>query len=125
MSGANFATRTLGCHSRSRSPRTYVFSEALANTTKHARASRVRVAVAVRNSSLQLSIRDDGVGGADPARGSGLIGLRDRVEALGGSIKISSRPSEGTSVVVELPLQLDLAVDDSEASRPPRSLESG
>jgi signal transduction histidine kinase len=102
----------------------YVVSEALANTAKHARASRVRVAVAVRNSSLQLSIRDDGVGGADAARGSGLIGLRDRVEALGGSIEISSRPGEGTSVFVELPLQLDLTVDDAEASRPARSLTS-
>jgi PAS domain S-box-containing protein len=100
----------------------YVVSEALANTAKHARASRVGVAVAVRNSSLQLSIRDDGVGGADAARGSGLIGLRDRVEALGGSIEISSGPGEGTSVFVELPLQLDLTVDDAEASGPARSL---
>jgi signal transduction histidine kinase len=63
----------------------YVASEALANATKHAQASRVDVSLATRNRSLLLSIRDNGVGGADPARGSGLVGLTDRVEALGGS----------------------------------------
>jgi signal transduction histidine kinase len=89
----------------------YVVSEALANTTKHARASRASIAVAVRNSSLHLSIRDDGVAGADPARGSGLIGLHDRVEALGGSIEVTSRAGEGTQVVVELPPRLDPTVD--------------
>ncbi|MCU1630184.1 MAG: two-component system sensor kinase, partial [Pseudonocardia sp.] len=54
---------------------------------------------------LHLSIRDDGVGGADPAAGSGLIGLRDRVQALGGTIEVSSRPGDGTAILVELPLQ--------------------
>jgi hypothetical protein len=63
----------------------HVASEALANATKHAQASRVDVSLATRNRSLLLSIRDNGVGGADPARGSGLVGLTDRVEALGGS----------------------------------------
>jgi signal transduction histidine kinase len=84
----------------------YVASEALTNATKHASASVVRVAVAVRDEVLHLSIRDDGVGGADPERGSGLIGLRDRAEALGGSIKVSSPAGEGTLIVVELPLRL-------------------
>ncbi|HEY0572559.1 MAG TPA: DUF4118 domain-containing protein [Pseudonocardia sp.] len=85
----------------------YLVSEALTNTTKHARASHTHVTVEPRDALLHLSIRDDGVGGADPARGSGLIGLRDRVQALGGSIEVSSPPGEGTTIVVELPLQPD------------------
>jgi signal transduction histidine kinase len=80
----------------------YVVSEALTNTTKHA-----HVAVEQRDSVLRLSIRDDGAGRADPARGSGLIGLRDRVQALDGSIDVDSRPGEGTAIVAELPLQPD------------------
>jgi signal transduction histidine kinase len=85
----------------------YVVSEALTNATKHARASCAHVTVSERAALLHLSIRDDGIGGADPARGSGLIGLRDRVQALGGSIEINSRPGEGTAIVVELPPQPD------------------
>jgi signal transduction histidine kinase len=85
----------------------YVVSEALTNATKHARASCAHVAVEQRDVLLHLSIRDDGVGGADPARGSGLIGLRDRVQALGGSIEVDSPPGAGTAIVVELPLQPD------------------
>jgi len=84
----------------------YVVSEALTNATKHARASVVCVAVEERDDRLHLSIRDDGVGGADPARGSGMIGLRDRAEALGGSIEVSSPPGEGTLILVQLPLRL-------------------
>jgi signal transduction histidine kinase len=84
----------------------YVASEALANATKHAQASRVDVSLATRNRSLLLSIRDNGVGGADPARGSGLVGLTDRVEALGGSIRVRSRPGDGTHITAELPLEL-------------------
>jgi signal transduction histidine kinase len=83
----------------------YVVSEALTNTTKHARASYAHVTVEQRGALLHLSIRDDGVGGADPAGGTGLIGLRDRVQALGGSIEVNSRPGEGTAILVELPLQ--------------------
>jgi signal transduction histidine kinase len=85
----------------------YVVSEALTNTTKHARASHAHVTVEQRNGLLHLSIRDDGVGGADPGGGSGLIGLRDRVQALGGSIDVNSRPGDGTAIVVDLPLQPD------------------
>jgi signal transduction histidine kinase len=85
----------------------YVASEALANATKHAQASRVEVFLATRNRSLLLSIRDDGVGGADPARGSGLVGLTDRVEALGGSIQVRSRVGDGTHITAELPLELE------------------
>ncbi|HEX3191214.1 MAG TPA: nitrate- and nitrite sensing domain-containing protein, partial [Streptosporangiaceae bacterium] len=67
----------------------FVVSEALANVAKHARASVVEVQVEVRDGALAVSIRDDGIGGADPSRGSGLIGLTDRVEASGGTISIS------------------------------------
>ena len=84
----------------------YVVSEALTNARRHARASVVCVAVQEQGDSLRLSIRDDGVGGADPARGSGLIGLRDRAEALGGSLEVSSPPGAGTLIVVQLPLRL-------------------
>jgi signal transduction histidine kinase len=83
----------------------YVVSEALTNTTKHARASHARVAVDQRDAMLHLSIRDDGVGGADPTAGSGLIGLHDRVQALGGSMEIESAPGAGTVLLVQLPLQ--------------------
>jgi signal transduction histidine kinase len=81
----------------------YVVSEALTNAAKHAHASFARVAVTARERSLLVEICDDGVGGADPARGSGLIGLTDRVEALGGSMSISSPLAGGTTMIVELP----------------------
>jgi signal transduction histidine kinase len=84
----------------------YVVSEALTNATRHGRASVMRVAAGQRDGCLHLSIRDDGVGGADPADGSGLIGLRDRAEALGGSLEVSSPPGEGTLIGVQLPLRL-------------------
>ena len=64
----------------------YVASEALANAAKHAQATVVGMTLAPRGNNVWVSIRDDGVGGADPARGSGLVGLTDRVEALGGSL---------------------------------------
>jgi signal transduction histidine kinase len=82
----------------------YVVSEALTNTTKHARASYAHVTVEHRDALLHLLIRDDGIGGADPAGGSGLIGLRDRVQALSGSIEVNSPPGGGTEILVELPL---------------------
>jgi signal transduction histidine kinase len=84
----------------------YVASEALANATKHSQASLIEISVAPRNGNVVLSVRDDGVGGADPAGGSGLAGLADRVEALGGSIKFHSRPGDGTLITAELPLEL-------------------
>jgi signal transduction histidine kinase len=85
----------------------FVASEALANAVKHSQASRIDVLLEQRDGRLLLSVRDDGIGGADPARGSGLVGLTDRVEALGGSIRVSSRPGKGTQLAVELPLELD------------------
>jgi len=85
----------------------FVASEALANAAKHAQASHMEVSLATRNGSLVLSIRDDGIGGADPGRGSGLIGLQDRVEALAGTLRIDSPPGGGTSLVVTLPLDVE------------------
>jgi signal transduction histidine kinase len=83
----------------------YVVSEALTNAVKHARASVVRIAGETRHSVLDLSIRDDGCGGADPARGSGLIGLSDRVDSLGGTIDVTSPAGQGTTLRVRLPLE--------------------
>jgi signal transduction histidine kinase len=85
----------------------YVVSEALTNAAKHADASLARVVIATSTGALRLSIRDDGVGGADPARGSGLIGLKDRVEAVGGTFRIDSPTDVGTSLFVDLPLLAD------------------
>ena len=87
----------------------YVASEALANAMKHAQASRIEISLTTRNGSLLLSVRDDGVGGANPARGSGLAGLADRVEALGGSIRVHSAAGAGTHITVDLPLEYELA----------------
>jgi PAS domain S-box-containing protein len=87
----------------------FVASEALANTAKHSEAARIDVSLQQRNGRLLLLVRDDGVGGADAALGSGLVGLTDRVEALGGSIRVFSRPGEGTQIAVELPVELKLS----------------
>jgi signal transduction histidine kinase len=89
----------------------YVASEAFANAAKHARASLIEVSLATRDSCLILSIRDDGIGGADYARGSGLVGLTDRVEALGGSMQVQSRPLDGTLITAKLPLRLEEGSD--------------
>jgi signal transduction histidine kinase len=82
----------------------YTVSEALTNASKHASATRVWVSLGVDHDILRLSIRDDGVGGADANRGSGLTGLRDRIEALGGRIKIESPSGSGTLIEVEIPI---------------------
>jgi signal transduction histidine kinase len=87
----------------------YVASEALANALKHAQAARIEISLATRPDRLLLSICDDGIGGADPARGSGLAGLADRVEALGGSIHLHSAAGAGTRITVDLPLQCEIA----------------
>jgi len=83
----------------------YILSEALTNAAKHANATVVHVDVDATHSAVRLAVRDDGVGGADPARGSGLLGLYDRVEAAGGTIAIHSPIGEGTELLVELPLR--------------------
>jgi PAS domain S-box-containing protein len=82
----------------------YVVSEAVTNTAKHAHASTVRVAVEACDGVLELSIRDDGSGGADSTRGSGLIGLTDRVDALGGTLEVVSPVGQGTTLLITLPL---------------------
>jgi signal transduction histidine kinase len=81
----------------------FLASEALANITKHAGATCVSIDVVERVGRLEIDIADDGVGGADPAGGSGLLGLRDRVEALGGTLGIESPPGRGTRLHAELP----------------------
>jgi signal transduction histidine kinase len=82
----------------------YVVSEALTNTAKHAAASRVEVVVDEQDRTLRVSTRDDGIGGADPRRGSGLTGLRDRIEALGGLIEVTSVKGHGSTITVSLPI---------------------
>jgi signal transduction histidine kinase len=81
----------------------YVVSEMLTNAAKHAHASVVEVDAEASGSSLRLCVRDDGVGGADPLRGSGLLGLKDRIEALGGTFTMDSPAGGGTTVSCELP----------------------
>lgn len=82
----------------------YVAAEALTNAAKHARASEVHLQARTAGTHLELSVRDDGTGGADPAKGSGLTGIRDRVEALGGQLEIISRAGSGTALLAELPI---------------------
>jgi signal transduction histidine kinase len=93
----------------------YVTAEALTNAAKHARASTVSVRVEVAGDVLLLAVRDDGAGGADFTGGTGLVGLKDRVEALGGRIFLDSPRGAGTSLRVELPL-----TDSTAASLPLR-----
>jgi signal transduction histidine kinase len=81
----------------------FVASEALANVSKHAQASRAHVLARRRNGTVEIVVEDDGVGGARPEQGSGLSGLTDRVEALGGKLRIESPPGRGTRIVGEIP----------------------
>jgi signal transduction histidine kinase len=82
----------------------FVCAEALANVAKHASASRVAVSVMARDGRVRVEIEDDGVGGADPGRGSGLRGLADRVETVGGTLQVASVPGHGTRLAAEIPL---------------------
>jgi signal transduction histidine kinase len=81
----------------------FVVTEALTNAARHAEATLVRVGASVDAGVLRLDIEDDGRGGADPGGGTGLIGLEDRVAALGGSFAVDSPPGAGTRIHVELP----------------------
>ena len=81
----------------------FVVSESLANVAKYARASGAQVALWRRNGSLHVEVIDDGVGGADASRGSGLRGLEDRVSAVRGSFRVHTSPGGGTCVVAEIP----------------------
>jgi signal transduction histidine kinase len=81
----------------------YIASEAITNVAKHAQATVIDMRADGCDGALILSISDDGIGGADPGRGSGIIGLKDRVEALGGTISVLSPPGHGTALHVQLP----------------------
>jgi signal transduction histidine kinase len=83
----------------------FVTAEALTNVAKYANASCASVTLSLADGCLRLSVEDDGVGGADPSSGSGLRGLRDRVDALDGRLDIQSPLGEGTTLTVELPLE--------------------
>jgi signal transduction histidine kinase len=81
----------------------FVCAEALANVAKHAAAARVAVAVTASEGQVRVEVEDDGVGGADPVHGSGLRGLADRVETLGGTLRVESTPGYGTRLAAEIP----------------------
>jgi signal transduction histidine kinase len=81
----------------------YVVSEALTNAAKHSRATRITITLATTADRLHATIQDNGVGGVDPHKGSGLIGLTDRVEALGGQLTVETPHGRGTRITVELP----------------------
>jgi signal transduction histidine kinase len=91
----------------------YIVSEALTNVVKHAHAGRARVTVGCEAGAVHVEVGDDGRGGADTAAGSGIVGLRDRAEATGGTLTLVSPPGGGTVVTAALPLP-------REASAPPR-----
>jgi signal transduction histidine kinase len=81
----------------------YIASEAITNVAKHAQATVIAIRLDGSDGALTLSITDDGIGGADPGRGSGIIGLKDRVEALGGTISVLSPPGHGTTLHIQIP----------------------
>lgn len=85
----------------------YTVSEALTNVAKYAHATMVRVDVRAEKGSLSLLVRDNGIGGADPTRGSGLNGLKERIEALGGRLRYTSPAGGGTALLVRIPIEKD------------------
>ena len=84
----------------------FLVSEALTNVAKHARADRVSVDIAAIRGTLEVTIADDGVGGADDGKGSGLRGLVDRVTAVGGRMDVTSQPGQGTLLAARLPVRV-------------------
>jgi signal transduction histidine kinase len=82
----------------------YAASEALTNAIKHGRPTAVHVVAGLSDGVLNLSVSDDGIGGADPSAGSGLLGLRDRIETLSGTMRVTSEPGSGTSISIALPV---------------------
>jgi signal transduction histidine kinase len=82
----------------------YTVSEALTNVAKYSHATKVNIDLTLEHATLKLRINDDGVGGADPTRGSGLFGLKDRIESLGGTIRVISPTGGGTSLLVDVPV---------------------
>jgi len=82
----------------------FVVSEALANAAKYSKAAAVTVRVSATDGELTMEVADDGIGGADLSRGSGLRGLTDRVAAVDGSLTVHSPPGEGTTLRVQIPV---------------------
>ncbi|WP_426513447.1 DUF4118 domain-containing protein [Dactylosporangium sp. McL0621] len=103
----------------------YVVAEALTNIAKHARATLACVAVKADERRVRVTVSDDGVGGADPAAGTGLVGLRDRLEALGGQLSVMSAPGRGTTLQVELPLDKPGGIPAREAADDEAAVASG
>jgi signal transduction histidine kinase len=91
----------------------YVVSEALTNAAKHSNASAVEVTVDTVDGELRLSVSDNGVGGVDLGRGSGLVGLQDRVEAIGGTLTVHSPAGQGTRLDVQVPVNADIPASSS------------
>jgi len=85
----------------------FLCAEALTNIARYASASRVTIRIAAADGLLQVAVTDDGIGGADPARGSGLRGLGDRVETLGGTLRVESGRGLGTRLEAAIPLTDD------------------
>jgi signal transduction histidine kinase len=83
----------------------YLVAEAITNVAKYARATRASILVERSNGIANVVVSDDGIGGAQPGRGSGLVGLADRVEALGGRLHVESPPGLGTSLSAEIPCE--------------------
>jgi signal transduction histidine kinase len=81
----------------------FVIAESLTNVAKHARARRAEVVASIKDASLRLRVRDDGVGGARP-EGSGFVGLADRLAALDGRLRVECPPGGGTLVAADIPL---------------------
>jgi signal transduction histidine kinase len=103
----------------------YVVSEMLANAAKHARASMIQVDAETSGGTLRVRVHDDGIGGATPARGSGLLGLKDRIEALGGTFSVHSPAGRGTTVSCQLPVQADGERPDADRDDPPTAGGNG
>jgi signal transduction histidine kinase len=100
----------------------FVCSETLTNADKHARATSISIRLARTGDDLVVEIEDDGIGGADPVRGTGLAGLRDRIEALGGSLRVADRVDHGTRIDVSVPAWgTPAGRGDSDAADPPQA----
>jgi signal transduction histidine kinase len=94
----------------------FVIAESLTNVVKHAQASRIEVGVHIEDGQLVVTIADDGIGGADPSRGSGMVGLNDRLQAQGGALAIESQLDRGTSLRATLPIAVTQSDDPSAPS---------
>jgi signal transduction histidine kinase len=98
----------------------YIVAEALTNTAKYSRASLAHVLVETRGPTLRIAVCDNGVGGADPTRGTGLLGLTQRAEAIGGTVSLHSPPAAGTLLHAELPLGNQITTPSAHLATTPR-----